>query len=42
MDRKIDAIRMSVLLIFPIDFDWLIVLGDDELNYRILEFFPQK
>lgn len=39
---EIDAINMNVLLVFPKSYEWLIVFGDDELEYKILEFRPLK
>lgn len=39
---EIDAINMDILLVFPKNYEWLIVFGDDELEYKILEFLPLK
>lgn len=39
---EIDAINMDILLVFPENYDWLIVFGDDELCYKIFEFLPIK
>lgn len=39
---EIDAINMDILLVFPKNYEWLIIFGDDELEYKILEFLPLK
>lgn len=39
---EIDAINMDILLAFPKNYEWLIVFGDDELEYKILEFLPLR
>lgn len=39
---EIDAINMNILLVFPKSYEWLIVFGDDELEYKILEFLPLR
>ena len=33
---EIDAINMDILLAFPKNYEWLIVFGDDELEYKIM------